>query len=70
MARSILSHPKLLDAFVLAEKEGVLPEFMDALTVRISRENRARRKVRDSKEALERYNRMARARGMPEKTYL
>lgn len=59
-----------LQAFMQSLENGTENEFMEAAVQRMSRENRARRKVRDNAEALEKLNRMRRARGMPELDYL
>jgi hypothetical protein len=67
---SVLSNPKLMDAVRAADDLNVLPEFLEQLTKRVHRENRARKRVQHAAESLARYNRMARARGMPEKTSL
>lgn len=61
---------EFLNRFMESLENGTEAEFMEAAIVQIGRENRVRRKVRDSQEALDKYNRMARARGMPEKTFL
>jgi hypothetical protein len=67
---SILSRPDFMDAVRKADELDVLPEFLHGVTRIVKRENRIRAQQRHNTQALEKLNRMRRARGMTEVTSL